>query len=299
MICRAFYWLWTYGGYSGDLSPKSAFELLAEDANAALIDVRSEEMREKYGIPDLRRAARFRYASITPLEVDGSIRKLLKSGRELDDSLIAAIIRNLKMVKDSSRVIVLDADGTRSKGIARSLRKIGLKNPYLVQGGFQSWMQQGLRIKELKPETALSILNEEAEAILEDVSPSPGQLLGYGTVLIAGLYALLEWEKTLQLIGAFGLGLTIYLRVSSYEKSEDLKQDVRLLLSPVRLGAQAFSWAAGKLESNGLGLPTSPSSSDVQNRVLQAAAKHESQPSDSEGNQDPVPEPTVPLNQNV
>ncbi|KAL2567412.1 hypothetical protein AAZV13_18G001600 [Glycine max] len=267
----AFYWLWTYGGYSGDLSPKSAFELLAEDANAALIDVRSEEMREKYGIPDLRRAARFRYASITPLEVDGSIRKLLKSGRELDDSLIAAIIRNLKMVK----------------------------NPYLVQGGFQSWMQQGLRIKELKPETALSILNEEAEAILEDVSPSPGQLLGYGTVLIAGLYALLEWEKTLQLIGAFGLGLTIYLRVSSYEKSEDLKQDVRLLLSPVRLGAQAFSWAAGKLESNGLGLPTSPSSSDVQNRVLQAAAKHESQPSDSEGNQDPVPEPTVPLNQNV
>ncbi|KAG5147058.1 hypothetical protein JHK84_032601 [Glycine max] len=295
----AFYWLWTYGGYSGNLSPKSAFELLAEDANAALIDVRSEEMREKDGIPDLRRAARFRYASIIPLEVDGSIRKLLKSGRELDDSLIAAIIRNLKIVKDSSRVIVLDADGTCSKGIARSLRKIGVKNPYLVEGGFYSWMKQGLRIKELKPETALSILNEEAEAILEDVSPSPWQLLGYGTVLIAGLYALLELEKTLQLIGAFGLGLTIYLRVSSYENSEDLKQDVRLLLSPVRLGAQAFSWAAGKLESNGLGLPTSPSSSDVQNRVLQAAAKHESQPSDSEGNQDPVPEPTVPLNQNV
>ncbi|KAH1226955.1 Calcium sensing receptor, chloroplastic [Glycine max] len=307
----AFYWLWTYGGYSGNLSPKSAFELLAEDANAALIDVRSEEMREKDGIPDLRRAARFRYASIIPLEVDGSIRKLLKSGRELDDSLIAAIIRNLKIVKDSSRVIVLDADGTCSKGIARSLRKIGVKaslsipaeifaaklliyfikffaefsfigveelchgekNPYLVEGGFYSWMKQGLRIKELKPETALSILNEEAEAILEDVSPSPWQLLGYGT--------------------------TIYLRVSSYENSEDLKQDVRLLLSPVRLGAQAFSWAAGKLESNGLGLPTSPSSSDVQNRVLQAAAKHESQPSDSEGNQDPVPEPTVPLNQNV
>ncbi|KAG4990051.1 hypothetical protein JHK82_032360 [Glycine max] len=207
----AFYWLWTYGGYSGNLSPKSAFELLAEDANAALIDVRSEEMREKDGIPDLRRAARFRYASIIPLEVDGSIRKLLKSGRELDDSLIAAIIRNLKIVKDSSRVIVLDADGTCSKGIARSLRKIGVKaslsipaeifaaklliyfikffaefsfNPYLVEGGFYSWMKQGLRIKELKPETALSILNEEAEAILEDVSPSPWQLLGYGTVSV-------------------------------------------------------------------------------------------------------------------
>lgn len=51
--------------------------------------------------------------------------------------------------------------------------------------------------------------------------------------------------------------------------------------------------------SNGLGLPTSPSSLDVQNRVLQAAAKHESQPSESEGNQDPALESAVPLNQNV
>lgn len=28
-----------------------------------------QDLREKYGIPDLRRAARFRYASVTPLEV--------------------------------------------------------------------------------------------------------------------------------------------------------------------------------------------------------------------------------------
>lgn len=32
-------------------------------------------------------------------QVDGSIRKLLKSGRDLEDSLIAVIIRNLKTVK--------------------------------------------------------------------------------------------------------------------------------------------------------------------------------------------------------
>ncbi|MED6211977.1 hypothetical protein PIB30_078686 [Stylosanthes scabra] len=296
----AFYWLWTYGGYSGDLSPKLAMELLAGDKDATLIDVRNEDLLEKDGIPDIRRSARFRYANVTPLEVDGTLLKMLKSGRDLDDSLVAAIIRNLKIVKDSSKVIIMDADGTRSKGIARSLRKLGVKNSYMVQGGFQSWVKEGLRIKELKPETALTILNEEAEAILEDVSPSPLQLLGYGLAVIAGFYGILEWEKTLQLIGAVGLGLTVYVRVSSYESSEDLKQDVRLLLAPVRVGAQAVSWAAGKLDSNRIGLPTSPSSLDVQNRVLQAAAKHESQPSDSEGNnQDQSPEKTVSLNQNV
>jgi hypothetical protein len=66
----------------------------------------------------------------------------------------------------------------------------------------------------------------------------------------------------------------------------------------VRLGVQAFSWAAGKLENNRIGLPTSPSSSDVQNRVLQAAAKHESQPSETEV-QNPSTESMTPLNEKV
>lgn len=294
-----FYWVWTYSGYSGDLSPKITFEFLNGKENAVLIDVRPEVLRERDGIPDLRRAARFRYASVNLPEVDGSIRKLLKSGRDLDDTLIAAVIRNLKIVQDRSKVIVMDADGTRSKGIARSLRNLGIKKPYLVQGGFQSWAKQGLRIKELKLETTLAVLNEEAEAILEEISPSPVQVLGFGMGFIVALYALLEWEKTLQIIGIVGLGQTIFRRVASYEDSEDFKQDVRLLLAPVRFGAQAVSWAAGKLETNRLGLPTSPSSSDVQNRVLQAAAKHGSQPPDTEGIQQPSPESTIPVTENV
>ncbi|KAA8532149.1 hypothetical protein F0562_006709 [Nyssa sinensis] len=294
-----FYWVLTYSGYAGDLSPKSTLELLLGNDNVVLIDVRSEDLRERDGIPDLRRAARFGYANVTLPEVDGSVQKLLKSGRDLEDTLIAAVIRNLKIVQDRSRVIVMDTDGSRSKGIARSLRKLGVKRPYLVQGGFQSWAKQGLRIKELKPETALTILNEEAEAILEDINPTPLKVLGYGVGFIAAAYALLEWEMTLQLIGIVGLTQTIYRRVASYENSEDFKQDVRLLLAPVRLGGQAISWAAGQLESNGIGLPTSPSSSDVQNRVLQAAAKHESQPSDSEEIQDSSPELVASVNENV
>lgn len=295
----AFYRVWIYSGYSGDLSPKQTLELLSGKENALLIDVRPEVLRERDGIPDLRRVARFRYASVSLPEVNGSMRKLLKSGRDLDDSLIAAVIRNLKTIEDRSIVIIMDADGSRSKGIARSLRKLGVERPYLVQGGFQSWAKQGLRIKELKPESTLTILNEEAEAILKDISPSPVQVLGYGVGSVAAIYALLEWEKSLQLIGIFGLVLTIYLRVSSYKNSEDLKKDIRLLLAPVRFGAQALSWVAGKLETNSIGLPTSPSSLDVQNRVLQAAAKLESQPSAAEGIQDPSPEVMAQMNEKV
>ncbi|KAH9782866.1 Rhodanese domain-containing protein [Citrus sinensis] len=257
-----FYWWWTYGGYSGDLSPKSTLELLRGKENAVLID----DLRERDGIPDLRRGARFRYASVYLPEVGGSVKKLLRGGRELDDTLTAAIIRNLKIVQDRSKVIVMDADGTRSKGIARSLRKLGVM---------------------------------DAEAILEDINSSPVQFLGFGVGCFAVLYALLEWEKTLQFIGVIGLGQTIYRRVASYNDAEDFKQDVRLLLAPVRIGARAFSWAAGKLETNRPGLPTSPSSVDVQNRVLQAAAKHESQPADTEGIQDPSSESVASMNENV
>lgn len=282
-MCRVIYWLWRYGGYSGDLSPKLTFELLSGRDKAVLVDIRPEDLRERDGIPDLRRSARSRYASVSLPEVNGSVRKLLKGGKDIDDALIAAVIRNLKTVQDRSMVIVMDADGTRSKGVARSLKKLGIKRPYLVQGGFRSWVkEEGLRIKDLRPQTALTILNEDAEAILEEINPSPLQLVGYGLGFVVALYAAIEWEKTLQLIGVVGIGQTIYRRVATYEDSEDFRKDVSLLLTPARAGAQAVSWAAGKLDTNRNGLPTSPSSSDVQNRVLQAAAKHESQPSDAE-----------------
>lgn len=276
------YWVLVYGGYSGDLSPQSTLALLKEEKNVALIDIRPEDLRARDGVPDLRRGARVKYASIVLPEIDGTVRKLMKSERDLFDMLVAAVIRNLKVVQDRSKIIVLDSDGTRSKSIARSLRKLGVKKPYLVQGGFQSWVKNGLRIKELKPETTFTVLNEEAEAILEDIRPTPVQIVGYALGFVAASYALSEWEKTLQFVGVIGLGQTIYRRIAAYEDSEDFRQDVRLLLGPFKVGAVAFSWAAGIFEPNRIGLPTSPSSTDVQSRVQQAAAKHESQPSDSE-----------------
>ncbi|KAH6758851.1 hypothetical protein C2S51_019086 [Perilla frutescens var. frutescens] len=275
-----------YGGYAGDLSPEAALELLQGNENAVLVDIRPENLKERDGVPDLRRAVRFRYASVTLPEVDGSVKKLLKGGRDIEDILLAAVIRNLKIVDDRSKVLVMDADGTCSKGVARSLRKLGTKKPYLVQGGFRSWAKNGLRVKMVKPETALTIINEEAEAILDEIKPTPLKIIGYGVGFAVATYSVVEWEKTLQLIGVISLGQTLYRRVASYRDVEDLKQDVRLLLTPVRLGSRAISWVTSKFGSNGNGLPTSPSSSDVQSRVLQAAAKHESQLSDDDGAED-------------
>jgi hypothetical protein len=44
-----------------------------------------------------------------------------------------------------------------------------MQQPYLVKGGFQAWVEN-LRVKELKPESALTVLNEvkgsESETLL-------------------------------------------------------------------------------------------------------------------------------------
>nr|GEW35459.1 rhodanese-like domain-containing protein [Tanacetum cinerariifolium] len=64
------YWILTYAGYAGDLSPQLTFELLNNGKErVALIDV------------------------------DSNVKKLLKSGKDLDDALVAAVIRNLKVVQ--------------------------------------------------------------------------------------------------------------------------------------------------------------------------------------------------------
>ncbi|RLN24821.1 uncharacterized protein C2845_PM07G31370 [Panicum miliaceum] len=239
------YWLFRYGGYSGDLSPESALELLKNDGKA--------DLREKDGVPDLRRGARSKYASVASPEIKGPVKNMLKGGRDVNDALLAVVIRNLKLVK----------------------------RPYLVKGGFQAW-SKNLRVKELKPETALTAINEDVEEIIEQIKPTPTLVFGSLLGLSALSYAILEWETTLQYIAVLSIGLTIFSRFSTYESSEDLEQDLKLLLSPVQVGAEALSWAAKKVEPNKVGLPTSPSTSAVKDRVLQAAAKHESQPSDSE-----------------
>eukprot|EP00249_Psilotum_nudum_P010478 c22564_g1_i1 orf=397-2661(-) len=194
-----------YGGYAGDLAPKSAFDLLKKERNVVLVDIRSEELQNNEGIPDLRRQARFKFANVERMEVQDSLRSILKNINDIDDILTAVIIKNLKKVEPTTKVIVMDADGSQSKKTARALKKAGIKMPYRIEGGFQSWISDGLRVKKTEPETAFSIINKETEAILEEVKLTTVEIAAIGVGTIAGIYALIEWEKMLQLIGFIAL----------------------------------------------------------------------------------------------
>ena len=47
-MCRGSYWLFTYGGYEGDLTPKSTLELLRGKDDVVLVDVRPEARGSKF-----------------------------------------------------------------------------------------------------------------------------------------------------------------------------------------------------------------------------------------------------------
>ncbi|KAG6544283.1 hypothetical protein Mapa_014286 [Marchantia paleacea] len=263
-----------YGGYAGDLLPNEALDLLKNEGNVVLVDIRPQEIREAEGIPDLRRSARFKFAAVEVLKADKTIRGQLKNAGEIDSLLTAAVIRNLKNVDGGTKIIVLDEDGTQSKQIARGLRKTGSKRAYRIDGGYKAWATQGLRSKMDTPQTPLTILKEETEAIVEEVKPTVAGVLGVSVGLVAATYALLEWERTLQLIGVIGLTATLYVRVESYESVEDVKADIQLLQKPFKSLIQGVFLLTGQAEKGELQLATSPASSAVQGRMLQAAAKH-------------------------
>lgn len=65
-VCR--YYKGRYGGYAGEASAEKVFDLLTDDDNIFLVDIRPEEQREKEGLPELKLGARYKVAAF-PVQV--------------------------------------------------------------------------------------------------------------------------------------------------------------------------------------------------------------------------------------
>ncbi|WP_432535967.1 rhodanese-like domain-containing protein [Kineococcus arenarius] len=132
--------------YAGDLTPREAFELLRDDGDAVLVDVRTEAEWTYVGVPDaaaLRRAPVF--ASWLPVEEDAPGARFLA---ELERAGIAPGHRG--------PVVFLCRSGKRSVGAATAATAAGIGPSYNVLDGFEGdldehghrgaagWRAQGL-----------------------------------------------------------------------------------------------------------------------------------------------------------
>ncbi len=112
-------------GYAGDITPREAWELLASDEDAVLLDVRTREEWEQIGVPDTAELGR--EAAFVEW-VGGPLR--LPNPAFLDEAIAAG-------VAEGRPVVVLCRSGVRSAAAAEALTAAGYGPAYNITQGFE------------------------------------------------------------------------------------------------------------------------------------------------------------------
>jgi hypothetical protein len=117
-----------YGGYAGEAAPEKVYELLSQDDNIFLVDIRPEETREKEGLPQLKLGARFKVAAF-PLQVRWAvIRVQVQQWRGIAGTVAAAVAaRTACVVAVVAANAVVQTSSCTAAGGARHWGGCGLR----------------------------------------------------------------------------------------------------------------------------------------------------------------------------
>jgi rhodanese-related sulfurtransferase len=220
-----------FGAYKGPLPPSEAYSILQRE-DALLVDVRTNAERSAQGLPDLQRGALSKGAAV-PLDFINTVpASKLRKAKQLSQDVVALAISQLRAVRGGTKVILLDRGDGRAVPIAQRLNKYGVRQAFVVQGGFRQWQRDGLAVRGDRSDysvsqlqllgTRTSIAAEETAAVLRN--PVSITLGGVAVALAIGV--LVDWRRTLQYIGTGGLLLSALARTTSYSKPQDLLDDV-------------------------------------------------------------------------
>ncbi|KAF5835772.1 hypothetical protein DUNSADRAFT_6912 [Dunaliella salina] len=252
-----------YGGYAGELDPSEVQALLSEEnSNALLVDIRSDEAREKDGVLELKFDARFkavalpvRYAQAQVDSISNSVLRQISSKEQLVVSVHAAFVANLSKIETPMcKVVVMDEKGgEKARTLARALRQEGLMNAYVMGGGFSKWVKNGLPVETTKADYEagqIDVLNDNLEVVAARAAKlatrlqDPKVALPVGSTTAALSVALYNYHTTLEVIGLLGLCASLYTKLDEYDSPQDAAADaarsLRQLASSLR-GAAAGS----------------------------------------------------------
>ena len=109
--------------YAGDLTAQEAFETLAKEGSAILVDVRTPEEWARVGIPDLSTLSK-------------NPELLIWTPDEQQHPQFAARVKQL-VPADDTKVIFLCRSGVRSVAAATYMADHGLAQCYNILGGFE------------------------------------------------------------------------------------------------------------------------------------------------------------------
>ncbi|DBB10659.1 TPA: hypothetical protein ACH3X3_007167 [Trebouxia sp. C0006] len=274
------FWRARLAGYSGQLQPAKALELLNK-SNSLLIDIRKEETRNVEGVPLLKRGSRGKGAAIPIQAITAGAARSARQGQSLRLQIVALQILGLKQVRRGTRLVIMDQNGGADAiAIARSVRELARRKVYVVAGGFSAWEKQGLITQSTGINyqiTVLDSLSDEAESLVESATSFFRDPViaagGVGGAVLAGV-ALVDWHYALRYVGVLGTQLTLINWLTSYDSPQDAVADAGSTL-------QKYSQKVTALV--GLRSQKSTQGSDGSYEQLTSADDGSEQAADSEG----------------
>ena len=134
-------------GYAADLTPAQTLDLLSQ-GDALLVDIRKTSELEAKGVPVLPRGqagklARVEFDSIS----DRALRSAMSDPQAVEADSTARIIADLKKASKGKPLILMDANASLAKLVARKLAALGFRKVYVIEGGFEGrggWVSAGL-----------------------------------------------------------------------------------------------------------------------------------------------------------
>ncbi|WP_062381796.1 rhodanese-like domain-containing protein [Demequina pelophila] len=111
--------------YAGDLTPQEAWDLLEQQADALLVDVRTEAEWRFVGVPDPARLGK------RPVLIEWATYPSMARNEAFVDQLVAS------GVKPGQPIVFLCRSGQRSIGAAEAATAAGLGPAYNILDGFE------------------------------------------------------------------------------------------------------------------------------------------------------------------
>ncbi|KAG7668260.1 hypothetical protein KSW81_002157 [Nannochloris sp. 'desiccata'] len=250
-------WNAAFGGYSGKYTPSKALEILKSgDSAALLVDVRSERQRIDNGVPELKRGARGKGVGLPASKLLPSIARKVRNADSLAFEILGAQIASLARVNGNTRVIIMDDRGEMAKAVARATCAAGVRQAYILDGGFKAWKSAGLAVVEKSSDydaNPLEVVGDAAETVAEEAAQllkQPTNAVWIGAGFTLAILAAFNYHLLFRYIGVLGIEATIALRAIDYESPQDAIDDFNALVATVVGAAQVPLQLIEKISSS-------------------------------------------------
>ncbi|ORW01030.1 rhodanese-like domain-containing protein [Mycobacterium kyorinense] len=116
--------------YAGDITPQQAWELLSENPDAVLVDVRTDAEWRFVGVPDLSGLGR----DVVYIEWN-------RSDGTRNENFVQELLERVP-ARDDRPVVFLCRSGNRSIGAAEAATEVGITPSYNVLDGFEGHLDE-------------------------------------------------------------------------------------------------------------------------------------------------------------